>query len=248
MSAGEAIEVRAEEQGYFDASKSLMLGIASILPLAVLYQCGIVQSGYAQRNLAEVWLSGPMRLFGLEAATALNVLLIVATVAMLWRSEGSWAFHWSVVAAMVAEAGVYAVALYKAGPLLAALLDERAGGLFFALGLKRTAPLLLALGAGVYEELLFRLVLIAGGAWLLHKAFGCNKVLSVGLMLVVSSVLFSLAHYIGPLGEQARSYSFVFRGVCGLALGIVFLWRGLGVAVWTHAIYNGLVMLLPAGM
>jgi membrane protease YdiL (CAAX protease family) len=189
-----------------------------------------------------------MRLFGLEAATALNVLLVVAFVVVLWRSERSWAFHWTVLAAMAAEAGLYSVALYKGGPILAALLNERACGLFFAVGLKGAAPLLLALGAGVYEELLFRLLLIGGVAWVLHKLWGWDKVWSVGVMLIVSSVLFSLAHYVGPLGEPARTYSFFFRAVCGLVLGIVFLWRGLGVAVWTHAIYNGLVMLLPAGL
>jgi membrane protease YdiL (CAAX protease family) len=246
MSQNDAPVRREEGPGYFEESRSFAFGIASILPLAVLYQCGIVQSGYSQRNLAEVWLSGPMRLLGLEAATALNVLLVVAFVAVLWRSERSWAFHWTVVAAVVAEAGLYAVALYKGGPVLADLLNERTCGLFFAVGLKGAAPVLLALGAGVYEELLFRLLLIGGVAWMLHKLWGWDKVLSVGVMLVVSSVLFSLAHYVGPLGEPARTYSFFFRAVCGLVLGIVFLWRGLGVAVWTHAIYNGLVMLSPA--
>lgn len=246
MSQNDAPAAGKEGLSYFEQSRSFALGIASILPLAVLYQCGIVQSGYAERNLAEVWLSGPMRLFGLEAATALNALLVVAFVAVLWRSEGSWAFHWTVVAAMVAEAGLYAVALYKGGPILAALLNQRACGFFFAVGLRGAAPLLLALGAGVYEELLFRLLLIGGVAWVLHRLWGWDKAWSVGLMLVVSSVLFSLAHYVGPLGESARTYSFLFRAVCGLALGTVFLWRGLGVAVWTHAIYNGLVMVLSA--
>jgi membrane protease YdiL (CAAX protease family) len=62
-------------------------------------------------------------------------------------------------------------------------------------------------------------------------------------MLVVSSVLFALVHHIGPLGEPLESYSFVYRALCGMLLGTLFLVRGFGVAVWTHAIYNALALL-----
>ena len=67
-------------------SKSFAIGIVSILPLVVLYHFGIVQSGYGVRNIAEVWLTGPLDLVGLHAAHVLNVMLVVALVALLWHS------------------------------------------------------------------------------------------------------------------------------------------------------------------
>ena len=65
----------------------------------------------------------------------------------------------------------------------------------------------------------------------------------MAVCLVVSSLLFSAAHHLGPLGEPFDAYVFTYRAVCGLLLGIVYLSRGFGVAVWTHALYNALVIL-----
>ena len=236
-----------EGVGYFQESRSFALSIISILPLIVLYQWGIVESGYAQRNMAEVWLVGPLQWFGLGAAHVLNIVVVVALVAALWRSARSSSFSLLMVVAIIGEAAFYGALLYKAGPVLAGILDERAANVFFAVNLWPSAPLLLALGAGVYEELLFRLVLIGGGALLLRKVFLWGKVWSLAVMLLVSSVLFALMHHIGPLGEPLESYTFLFRTICGLLLGAIFLGRGLGVAVWTHAIYNALVMLQQTG-
>ena len=255
-------ELTAAAGSYLRESRSFAFSIVSMLPLIVLYHCGIVQSGYGQRNLAEVWLTGPLSVIGVEAAQVLNVALIAAVVAVLWRSPRSEWLHWRTAAIMVAEACLYAAALYKGVPALAGIVDQRASRLIFAIGLGRVAPgigpaclaaigrvapVLLALGAGVYEELLFRLLMVGGGAWALTRALGWTAFRSTLVMLIVSSVCFAAIHHIGPLGEPFGSYNFIFRTLCGLVLGIVFLGRGLGVAVWTHAIFNSLVLLQGAG-
>jgi hypothetical protein len=129
------------------------------------------------------------------------------------------------------------------------MLDERTQEVFFAIGLNReaAAPLMLALGAGVYEELAFRLLLLGGGAWAMHAVFRFPRPLSVAVALLGSSLAFAYVHHVGPLGEPLESYSFIFRAVCGALLGLIFLARGLGVAVWTHALYNAFVMLRHVG-
>ena len=58
-----------------------------------------------------------------------------------------------------------------------------------------------------------------------------------------SSLLFSAVHHLGPLGEPLDGYVFTFRAICGLLLGVVYLTRGFGLAVWTHSLYNALVVL-----
>jgi hypothetical protein len=55
-------------------------------------------------------------------------------------------------------------------------------------------------------------------------------------------VLFSGAHYVGPLGDSFALPSFTFRFLFGLALNVLFLWRGFGVAAWTHALYDVMVV------
>ncbi len=217
----------------------------SILPLIVLYQVGIVARGYAVRNLAEVWLEGPLGLLGLHAAQVLNVAVIVALGVVLVRGNRSGVPNVLVALVMVAEAAFYALLLHRSGVVLAQAAYSEARHVMFAIHLNVQSPadLLLALGAGVYEELLFRLLMVGGGVLLLQKVFKWGTAPSVTLCLLVSSLIFSAVHHIGPLGEPFNGYVFTYRAVCGLLLGIVYLSRGFGVAVWTHALYNALVIL-----
>lgn len=234
-------------RSYYAESRSFALGLLSVLPIVALYHLGIVRSGYAARNMAQVWLEGPLGMVGLGAAHLLNVALLGAFVAVLWRSKDAGSPNLLVILGIIGEGAAYATLLYKVAPLLASLIDERASTVFFAIDLPQLSAgaahrYLLALGAGVYEELVFRLVLLGGGAALLSKVFMWERRWSVGLMLVLSSLVFAAAHHIGPYRDPVESYSFIYRAVCGMLLGIVFLARGFGVAVWTHAIYNALVM------
>ncbi len=233
---------REEGASYLAESRTLSLSIVSIIPLVILYHCGIVQSGYAVRNMAEVWLEGPLRILGLHAAHVVNVALILALVAVLLRTERTRAPIIAIAFLMVAEGALYALALFKGGERVTNLICDSTRNVVFALNLEAAAPICLALGAGVYEELLFRLLLVGGGAWALRKVFLWNRPWSLGVMLVISSLLFSAAHHLGPLGEPVQAYNFVFRAVCGLMLGMIYVTRGLGVAVWTHALYNALVV------
>ena len=58
------------------------------------------------------------------------------------------------------------------------------------------------------------------------------------------ALLFSLAHYVGPGGDTFAIHSFLFRFLAGALFGIIFLGRGLAVAVYTHAIYDIYVLVL----
>ncbi len=251
MSAETTDHVDDVGEGYLAESRSFALSIISILPLVILYHWGIVKSDSPVRNAAQAWLDGPLRLVGLEAAHLLNIALILALGAVLWRSRTTRAVNLLIVVAMVGEAAFYAALLFKGGPAIAGLVDERTSGVVFAAGFRlspaRGTSLMLGLGAGVYEELVFRLGLIGGGTWVLRRVCRWSRAWSVVATVVVSSVLFALAHNVGPLGEDLDRYSFVFRTVCGALLGAVFLVRGLGVAVWTHSIYNALVILQASG-
>ena len=238
---------RAERQGYYWESRSFAMGVVSILPLVVLYHFGIVQSGYNVRNIAEVWLTGPLDLIGLTAAHVLNVMLVVALVALLWRSGDARSFSFLTIGVMVAEGALYAALLCKGVPALAGMASDRASQVFFSIQWQRSAPFLLALGAGVYEELFFRLLILGGGALAMQKVFMWDRKWSVATMLLISSFLFAAAHHVGLLGEEVKAYDFIFRAICGVLLGLLFLTRGLGITVWTHAIYNAMVMLQRVG-
>jgi hypothetical protein len=103
--------------------------------------------------------------------------------------------------------------------------------------------LTLSLGAGLYEELLFRVVIVAllsNGSRLL---FGIGRVPAGIFAAIGGALLFSAFHYIGPLGEPLRLESFVFRTLAGLAFSGLYLTRGFGITAWTHALYDVAVLL-----
>ena len=62
--------------------------------------------------------------------------------------------------------------------------------------------------------------------------------------ITLTSLLFSAAHNIGPAGEPLRWFSFLFRFIAGVFFAILFVYRGYGIAVGTHALYDILIGLL----
>ena len=95
------------------------------------------------------------------------------------------------------------------------------------------------MGAGIYEELLFRLMLLplAMGVF---RVTGFPLATAVVLSVISTSLLFSAAHYDWFLaaGEPFEATSFIFRTLAGAFFSGLFLWRGFGIAVGTHALYD----------
>ncbi len=226
---------------YVSESRRLGISLIIILPLVVLYQIGVIQSGSNTRNLAEVWITGPLPLLGVSVTTALNVAALIALVYGLWESHSRGSLSVTFMAIMLVESAIYALLMFKGVTAATATLEQNAGE-FLSIPLPARKELMLSAGAAVYEELLFRFLLIGGGTLLLHKIFLWNKVFCALLLLVISSILFAAAHHVGSLGDSIEPSVFLFRSMCGLILGSVFLARGLGIAVWTHALYNVLVL------
>jgi len=108
--------------------------------------------------------------------------------------------------------------------------------------------LALAAGAGLYEELIFRALLLGAGALLLEaliRLMGWRSLahpLGCALALTISSLVFAWAHVFGD--PQALSPQiFAFRALAGLVFGCLFLWRGLAVAAWGHSAYDALLLM-----
>jgi hypothetical protein len=124
----------------------------------------------------------------------------------------------------------------------------------------RFVGFVMSLGAGFYEELTFRVLLFGLGAKVLVWFFGKQRVELAGTSAtggfslrsllvmagwaVVCALVFSGVHYVGPMADDFKLASFLFRMVLGLALTLIFVMRGFAAAVWTHAIYDVWVLVL----
>ena len=101
-------------------------------------------------------------------------------------------------------------------------------------------PLIGFLGAGVYEEALFRLALVPL-FYVVLRGLQTPQVLASALAVTASALLFSLAHHAGTPGETFTWFAFIFRWLAGVYFAWVFVVRGFGVAVGTHTAYDVLV-------
>lgn len=228
-----------EEQGplYFAESRRLSLSVVFVLPLMAVYHVGIVRSGASTRNLVETWVTTLLSNAGVPAAQVLNSLLVVGLVIALVKLEDGPSLHFRFLILMLFESIIYAAGMFLGLQLLTTAIQARAGQLMAA-GAVGWVPLSLAAGAGVYEELVFRLLFIGGGLVLLHGFCKWNRLTSLLVLLFLSSVSFSVIHYYGILGDTPDAFSFLFRTLAGVVLGLIYLSRGLGIAAWSHALYN----------
>ena len=89
---------------------------------------------------------------------------------------------------------------------------------------------------------MFRLLLLPSVAvfigWL-----GAKRHLRLAGAILVTSLLFSAAHYWGPRGDVFETFSFCFRCSAGVFFGVLFVTRGFGIAAGTHALYDIIVSL-----
>ena len=100
---------------------------------------------------------------------------------------------------------------------------------------------MVSLGAGIYEELLFRVLVVGALAWLAKRVFGWGPVGAGLFATILGALVFSLFHYIGPYGDAFRLSSFAFRAIAGVLFSGLYLTRGFGITAWTHALYDVLV-------
>lgn len=186
-----------------------------------------------------MWLRQILDAFGFGQYFLLPTLTVVGLLAWHHVEHVAWKFRPGVLVAMALECVFWAAALIgiarlqdRLWPLAAALADE---GLL--------ARLVAFCGAGLYEEVLFRLLLLPALVWGFGR-LGFSAIPAACWGLVTSSLLFSVAHYVGPLGDTFTIYSFTFRFLAGMFFAVLFLWRGFGIAAGTHAVYDILVGLL----
>lgn len=141
--------------------------------------------------------------------------------------------------ALVAATDTSFIGLMNAAPALSSNVES--AGTSGLMG-DRLAGAIMSLGAGFYEELVFRVGFYGLGAALLLFLFNITalgtRLLSRVVWAFVCAAVFSGWHYVGELGEAFDLMTFLFRGVCGLVFTLIYQLRGFAPAVWTHALYD----------
>lgn len=229
---------------YWAATKTPIHSLLFVLPMVAFYEIGIVSVGRAHaaqvRNGGDVMLRRLVALVG-RPGVAASALLMVA-VLLLWQALGkhSWRVRLGVLVRMLPESAVLAGGLYGYARLH--------GRLALQVGAEADLPLVgrlaLCFGNGVYEELVFRLLLVSVLTVLFSKGMGLERTRAVWWAVGIAALAFAVAHYVGGMGDVFTWHSFLFRLAAGLFFSVVLAFRGYGIAVGAHAFYDVAVVLL----
>jgi hypothetical protein len=232
---------------YLALSRTPRYSVLFALPLLLLYEfLAWVMAAEGVRNGADVllkWLF--VGLGGQRGLLVFEILLLGVggwIVARDWRRAGG-RLQPGVFAGMLAESAVLALLVgLVVGRLTSVLLRGLAIGPLD--GFDLPSQLMLSLGAGIYEELLFRVILVGALAALGSRGFGWTRRASGVFACVVGALIFSAFHYVGAYGDAWQLGSFTFRAIAGLVFSALYLTRGFGITAWTHALYDVYVTLL----
>ncbi|MCJ7778614.1 MAG: CPBP family intramembrane metalloprotease, partial [Sedimentisphaerales bacterium] len=97
------------------------------------------------------------------------------------------------------------------------------------------ADIVTSIGAGIYEELVFRLILMSVLMILFQNTLGFERKTSVIISVLLSAGLFSAHHHIS---SPVNWVEFGFRTAAGVYFAALFAIRGFGVTAGTHAFYD----------
>ncbi len=231
---------------YFSDTHSLLYSFLFSLPLFILYEALIVISqpnaDQLVRISVDIWMKTIFTLFGVNAISfSLLAVVLLGFIIVYKERHRLKDLNFKYFPTLIIESIIYAIVFANISSLLTNLL----------LNMAATDPidqltylqkLALSLGAGLYEELFFRVILVSLFIFIFNKLFKNQKWASVTAAVVLSAFLFSAVHYTGSMGDLFTLNSFTFRFIFGLILNAIYVARGFGVAAWTHALYDVMVI------
>lgn len=272
-----------QRDDYWFLSTRPLHAFAFLLPLVVLYELGSIfylhdlnagmRTTVRAENLLRVFFDnfGDFALF-IPGLTVLLVLLIWHIVV-----KDRWQLKPMVMLGMYLEAALWALPLLVLASILSHAhssgLSHAPSSSFAAAALQTKSGLLempwparatVSLGAGIYEELVFRLAGLAIAhavfSLILTNGLKLHDHWAKGLAILVTAVAFAFYHDVLISGGRPMSVTtwltlltsgnlsafidavlwrqVLFFTLAGAFFAAIYLWRGFGIVVGTHAAYD----------
>lgn len=228
--------------GYIEQTQRPIVSLVFLLPWILFYELSILfmSQGNAEylhnRVIAYKLLRHFFMLFGATGIYLPGLAVIAFLLFQQLSSNQPWKFPKSTIAGMFLESSLLAVPLLVLAQITNTALTGKLAATQDNLSYPIFKELLLSIGAGIYEELLFRLILITLLNIILVDLLKLQEGPAVFLIVILSAIIFSLYHYLGP--EPFEITSFVFRTIAGGYLTGIYILRGFGIVVGTHIFYD----------
>ena len=228
---------------YLLKSRTSFYSFLFTLPLFFLYEVNIlflswddilvVRNGadFLMRNILESF-----DIYGLYGLGLVFFLGLLVTYIFFIKENQQQEVNVNFLFIMLAESMLWSVVLYF-------LLFKFMVLLMNPVGKTILQQVTLAIGAGIYEEFLFRVLLIAGLSGILGFVFMWDKTFKNIIAVVLSGGIFSAFHFMGEYGDFFSMELFLIRFFAGLILGVLYIYRGFGITEYTHSIYDLIVLM-----
>lgn len=249
----------AERLSYWELSRKPLQVLLFLIPLIIVFELALLV--YADpdtfSNEAREKLMRFFDVFGISRSVGLHLGGVgLAVVLLAWHvlTGDPWRVSLKTMGAMVIEAVALAVPLI----VMCQMVNHFVGNAAFSLA-ATGAPagsiwaeydtadrLLLSIGAGLYEELMFRMLLIAVLHTLLVDAAKLPNLWGAVIAVILSAFAFAWYHQPFDSAGGVLLSQVAFYTLAGLYFGVLFMARGFGIVVAVHAAYDMIALTLLA--
>ncbi len=229
---------------YWRESSLPLTSLLFVIPILLVYEVGIVAMGpSAMRNGAEIWLRQLLDWSGLGQYLLLPSLTCCLLLGWHYTTRQPWKLSRGTLPRMYGETALVAIGILGLAKIHATFFQfahlSAPAATPCSIDHSNWANMVGYFGAGIYEEVLFRLALIPLITSLL-RALGESRTGSLCGAAIAASLIFSAAHYqtFSQLGESFRWDTFLFRFCAGLIFSALFIYRGFGITAGAHTAYD----------
>lgn len=224
---------------YLHSTRSPLYSFIFALPMVGLYEIGLILLSREElpnlRNAADVLMRQALEMFGVIGYYGSGLVFIFGLLIVYLVQKHSWTeteIQGNYFMLMLIESFMWSWVLYGFMTIIQTpFLMSPSSRIVIQ-------QVVLSVGAGIYEEFVFRVLLITGFMSVLSFVFQWETILRRVGAVIGAAVLFSLFHFIGGFGENPNLSLFIIRFMAGLFLGALYTFRGFGITACAHAMYD----------
>jgi len=227
---------------YWRSTRSPLYSFLFTVPLFLIYEIGIFLTSsddmFVLRNGADALMRQILATFGITGLYWIGVIFFIGFIITFILQRKFWEetqIHSDYFLLMTVESVGWSVLIYFLMTNVYLLLMNPTGSML-------VQQVTLAVGAGIYEEFLFRVLLIAGISVILGFIFQWSEKTRNWAAMVIAAGIFSSFHFIGEYGDFFSFNIFMVRFLAGIVLGTLYFLRGFGITAWSHAVYDLIVL------
>ena len=226
---------------YFKQSKSPFYSFIFILPLFIIYELGISAISSKDlptiRNGADVLLRKMLALLGISGIYGIALLLLISIMVAFFINKDRFKelkIKKNYFIIMIFESIFWSIILFVILVQGQLLLGKGTGKLLIQ-------QIILSIGSGIFEEFIFRVILVSGLALIVGLFVKKQYLYRMLISIIIAAVIFSAFHFIGEYADSPRISLFILRLSAGIILGYIYILRGFGIAAYSHSFYNLIV-------